>query len=1079
MAADKVDWDHIKSELATIDDGWKVARFDSLPYVVHILTSKDSEGEIEALKERSDIIEDVVDEVVHGYHNGFNKAIHNYSQILRLFSESTKKIARLKNELGESKKLLGSRNKQLHQLWYRSVTLRHIISLLDQIDNVAKVPARIEKLVAEKQYYAAVQLHLQSTSMLEREGIQGVGALQDVRSELSKLRGTLFFKVVEDLHSHLYNKGEYSSSSTIINEKDDDIPTLAASGIISGSSHRGSRRTRTMRRNDSHIDSLQATDGQHKPGSVDGSSSFDGREDESTLAGDNPDGGASDGLSTWAGVNGTEAISKEFRSMNRRIPRWLSSSMPNEFTEAMKKSDAPLNVKYLQTMVECLFMLGKIAAAGAIISQRLRPTVHEIITSEMKAKAEALDASRPRIDQVSKTTVLGLKHSEGGGFSSYRSTGKQKYQNARSNVAAITNVGPVSLSMAPRGPAQQAAQELLESILEIIVQLLENHIVVGELMESKATLHNGQGSPKTVNGDLNWNPDSDAARVTGGYSLGFSLMVLQSECQQLICDILRATPEAASADAVVQTARLASKIPTKETRDGSEEGLSFAFRFTDAVLSLPGSGVDGVRQGRGRRSSIVAQEGYGTGTVLPEQGIYLTASVYRPVLQFTDKVASLLPPKYAQLGNDGLQAFIENFVKDHFLPAMFVDYRKCVQQAIASPAAFRPRAHAGAVYSPSVEEGRPVLQGLLAIDHLAKEVLGWAQAMPKYAGELVEYVQTFLERAYERCRTSYMEAVLEKQSYILIGRTDVENLMKHEPASALLEISNSEKLSAFTGKDTEGLEVELEMDNLLLSFCPIKQENLIRDDHKLVLLAALSDSLEYVADSIEKLGQVSSRSSNDRKKDSSYHIHHHRRTSSALTASLATLADQYRSLAVECLRVLRIEMQLETLFHLQDMANRDYTEDQDAEEPEDFIISLTTQITRRDEEMAPYVSEAKRNYIFGGISSISSTGSIKALNDMKSINLFGIRQICRNCIALEQALAAISAMNSEAVQQRLDRVRTYYELLNMPFEALHAFVREHQSLFSFSEYSSLLKVSIPGREIPADAIQQIGSILAP
>ncbi|KAH9322495.1 hypothetical protein KI387_017134, partial [Taxus chinensis] len=1012
---------HIKSELSKIDDGWKVARFDSLPYVVHILTSKDSEGEIEALKGRSDIIEDVVDEVVHGYHSGFNKAIHNYSQILRLFSESTKNIVRLKNELGQSKKLLGSRNKQLHQLWYRSVTLRHIISLLDQIDNVAKVPARIEKLIAEKQYYAAVQLHLQSTSMLEREGIQGVGALQDVRSELSKLRGTLFYKVVEDLHTHVYNKGEYSSNPAIINEKDDDIPTLAASGIISGSLHRGSRRTRTMRRNDNHIDSFQATDVLPRPGSVDGSSSFDGREDESVHTGDNPDGGASDGLSSWAGVNGTEALSKEFRSMNRRMPRWLLNSTPNEFTEAMKKGDAPLNVKYLQTMVECLSMLGKIAAAGAIISQRLRPTVHEIITSEMKAKAAALDASRPRIDQVSKTTVVGWKHSEGGGLTSYKVPGKQKYQNGRIHIAATTTVGPVSPAMAPRGPAQLAAQELLESILEIIIQILAD-----------------QCHRRTVNGDLNWNPDSDAARATGGYSLGFSLLVLQSECQQLICDILRATPEAASADAVVQTARLASKIPAKETRDGLEEGLSFAFRFTDAVLSLPGSGVDGVRQVRGRRSSIVAQEGYGTGTVLPEQGIYLTASVYRPVLQFTDKVASLLPPKYAQLGNDGLQAFIENFVKDHFLPAMFVDYRKCVQQAIASPAAFRPRAHAGAAYASSVEEGRPVLQGLLAIDHLAKEVLGWAQAMPKYAGELVEYVQTFLERTYERCRTSYMEGCTE----LKMAKGSDFFLSKPFSVGCYLQYRPS--------KDTEGLEVEMEMDNLLLSLCPIKQENLIRDDHKLVLLAALSDSLEYVADSIEKLGQASSRSSNDNKKDSTYHMHHHRRTSSALTASLASLADQYRNLAVECLRVLRIEMQLETLFHLQDMANRDYTEDQDAEEPEDFIISLTTQITRRDEEMAPYVSEAKRNYIFGGICSISATASIKALNDMQSINLFGIRQICRNCIALEQALAAISAINSEAVQQKLDHVRTYYELLNMPFEALHAFVREHQSLFSFS-----------------------------
>lgn len=39
--------------------------------------------------------------------------------------------------------------------------------------------------------------------------------------------------------------------------------------------------------------------------------------------------------------------------------------------------------------------------------------------------------------------------------------------------------------------------------------------------------------------------------------------------------------------------------------------------------------------------------------------------------------------------NDGLQAFVENFLKDHFLPAMFVDYRKCVQQAISSKNYFR------------------------------------------------------------------------------------------------------------------------------------------------------------------------------------------------------------------------------------------------------------------------------------------------------------------------------------------------------------------------------------------------------
>lgn len=60
-------------------------------------------------------------------------------QILRLFSESTQKIGVLKVDLADAKKFLGSRNKQLNQLSYRSVTLRHIIALLDQIEDISKV----------------------------------------------------------------------------------------------------------------------------------------------------------------------------------------------------------------------------------------------------------------------------------------------------------------------------------------------------------------------------------------------------------------------------------------------------------------------------------------------------------------------------------------------------------------------------------------------------------------------------------------------------------------------------------------------------------------------------------------------------------------------------------------------------------------------------------------------------------------------------------------------------------------------------------------------------------------------------
>ncbi|XP_062191822.1 exocyst complex component SEC8-like isoform X1 [Phragmites australis] len=1037
------DKSYLKEGLSRIDEGWAAARFDSLPHVVHILTSKDREGEIQFLKEQSDLIEDVVDEVVHAYHHGFNKAIQNYSQILRLFSESAESITGLKGEMAEAKKMLGRKNKHLGQLWYRSLTLRHVLSLLDQVEDVAKVPARIENLMAEKQLYAAVQLHVQSILMLEREGLQAVGALQDVRSDLTKLRGVLFYKILEELHGHLYNNGEYSSV-TISMVDSEEVPTSLATGRLVNSMQPLSRRTRSIK-GDNHIGGLVTADGFPKTSSV-GGFSFDGPDDDGSL-----DMHESDGRSR-----------KDSKSISREIPVFLSCATPDEFLESMIKADAPLNVKYLRTLVQCLSMLGKVAAAGAVICQRVRPTIHDVITSKIKAYSE--EASKSSIDKAAKRTTSDVSLSDVS-IRRYELL-KQKTKNGASLMAAQLVVSPILPAMAPTGDAQRAASQLLGSIFECLVDILENHIIVGELLEQKSSSEvDNVNTPHIANGDASWNLDSESSQATGGFSVAFSLSVVQSECQQLLCEILRATPEAATADAAVQTARLANKDPVKEKRDGSE-GLSFAFRITDAAISVPNEG-----QGW-RRNSSVPQEGYGTASVIPDQGIVLAASVYRPVFEFMNKIGLMLPQKYAQLGNDGLLAFVNNFLKEHFLPAIFVDYRKCVQQAISSPAAFRPRVHATSVYSSSVELGRPVLQGLLAVDIIAKEVLGWVQLMPNYATELVEYVQTFLERTHERCRASYMEAVLEKQSYILLSRNDVESLMRLEPSNISLQNSSSQLVT-----DAEAVEVEIEISDLLLDMCPIKQENLIHDDQKLILLASLSDSLEYLADSVEGVGE--SFVSPPTTSESNNHIWYgrHNRSTNAIPKGLASLANEYRRLAIDCVRVLRLEMQLETIYHMQEMTKREYVEDQDAEDPDDFIISLTTQIARRDEEMAPYITESKRNYVFGGISSVAANASIKALAQMKSINLLGVQQICRNSIALEQALAAIPSIDSEAVQQRLDRVRTFYELLNLPFESLLGFIAEHEYLFSAKEYLSLLKVNVPGRDIPLDAERRISQIL--
>lgn len=71
--------------------------------------------------------------------------------------------------------------------------------------------------------------------------------------------------------------------------------------------------------------------------------------------------------------------------------------------------------------------------------------------------------------------------------------------------------------------------------------------------------------------------------------------------------------------------------------------------------------------------------------------------------------------------------------------------------------------------------------------------------------------------------------------------------------------------------------------------------------------------LLHIAHFFCRLGNSSSKAYNHTEENG----HHHARTDSVASKDLASFAEDYRKLAIDCLKVLRIEMQLETIFHLQ------------------------------------------------------------------------------------------------------------------------------------------------------------------
>lgn len=86
---------------------------------------------------------------------------------------------------------------------------------------------------------------------------------------------------------------------------------------------------------------------------------------------------------------------------------------------------------------------------------------------------------------------------------------------------------------------------------------------------------------------------------------------------------------------------------------------------------------------------------------------------------------------------------------------------------------------------------------------------------------------------------------------MLIGRHDVEGLMRVDPASVYLPNSAGQSVLDNSGTDAETVEVEIEMSDLLLNLRPIRQVSTLSNSFLMKLVG--SDLFIYKLSSVSSL----------------------------------------------------------------------------------------------------------------------------------------------------------------------------------------------------------------------------------
>ncbi|XP_026504390.1 exocyst complex component 4 isoform X2 [Terrapene carolina triunguis] len=101
--------------------------------------------------------------------------------------------------------LLHCKRDELRKLWIEGIEHKHVLNLLDEIENIKQVPQKLEQCMASKHYLNATDMLVSAVDSLEGPLLQ-VEGLSDLRLELHSKKMNMHLVLIDELHRHLYIK---------------------------------------------------------------------------------------------------------------------------------------------------------------------------------------------------------------------------------------------------------------------------------------------------------------------------------------------------------------------------------------------------------------------------------------------------------------------------------------------------------------------------------------------------------------------------------------------------------------------------------------------------------------------------------------------------------------------------------------------------------------------------------------------------------------------------------------------------------------------------------------------------------
>ncbi|KAM6284170.1 exocyst complex component 4 [Spheniscus humboldti] len=166
---------------------------------------QDRETEKGRLEEAYEKCDRDLDELIVQHYTELTTAIRTYQSITERITNSRNKIKQVKENLLSCKMLLHCKRDELRKLWIEGIEHKHVLNLLDEIENIKQVPQKLEQCMASKHYLNATDMLVSAVDSLEGPLLQ-VEGLSDLRLELHSKKMNMHLVLIDELHRHLYIK---------------------------------------------------------------------------------------------------------------------------------------------------------------------------------------------------------------------------------------------------------------------------------------------------------------------------------------------------------------------------------------------------------------------------------------------------------------------------------------------------------------------------------------------------------------------------------------------------------------------------------------------------------------------------------------------------------------------------------------------------------------------------------------------------------------------------------------------------------------------------------------------------------